>query len=100
MSLAQRLQRVLFAVIGASLVLIALSFGLDYLIFRVRVATGSRPYGTVAVRHYYAVRHKNGKTEFIFDPPRPQPCVQSLFPHGGDLPCWDLAHNPEQRTDI
>jgi hypothetical protein len=100
MRLAQRLRRVLFAVVAAGFVLVALSFALGYVIFRVRVKLGRWPYGTVTVRHYYAVQHKNGKTEFMFDPPQPQTCVQSLFPHDGDLPCWYLARNPEQRTDI
>ena len=57
-------------------------------------------YGSVTVNHYYAVLQKNGKTQFIFDPPQAQTCVHALFPHGGWLPCWYLSRHPEQRTDI
>jgi hypothetical protein len=78
----------------------ALAFGVDWLIFRIRVATNGNAYGSVAVKHYYAVLQKNGKTQFIFDPPQNWNCVHALFPHGGSLPCWYLEKHPDQRTDI
>jgi len=77
----------------------ALAFTLDYAVFRIRMATNRNAYGSVMVRHYYAVLEKNGKTTFTFDPPQPWSCVNSLFPHAGDLPCWYLQRHPEQRTD-
>jgi hypothetical protein len=52
------------------------------------------------VSHYYAVKQKNGKTQFIFDPPAAENCVHALFPHAGCDPCWYLTRHPEQRTDI
>jgi len=72
----------------------------DYAVLRYRTAMNRNPYGSVTVRHYYAVLHKNGKTEFMFDPPAAQTCVHSLFPHGGFSPCWYLSRHTEQRTDI
>lgn len=75
-------------------------FAVDYAIFRVRAATNHNAYGSVIVRHYYAVQQKNGKTEFMFDPPQPWTCVNSLFPHTELFPCWYLWRHPEQRTDI
>lgn len=84
----------------ATLAFGALAFLLDYLVFRIRVATNSNPYGSVTVSRYYAVAQKNGKTQFIFDPPEPETCVHALFPHSGLKPCWYLSRHPEQRTDI
>jgi hypothetical protein len=78
----------------------ALTFLVDYGIFRFRAATNRGAFGSVTVRHYYAVLQKSGKTTFMFDPPQPWTCVNALFPHGGYLPCWYLARHPEQRTDI
>ena len=78
----------------------ALVFVVDYCVFRVRVLTQKNPYGSVVVSHYYAVLQKNGKTQFTFDPPAPENCVNALFPHAGSLPCWYLRRHPEQRTDI
>jgi len=86
----------LLGLVGAG----GLAFGLDYAIFRIRVATNHNAYGSVVVRHYYAVLEKNGKTTFLFDPPQDWPCVNTLFPHAGSMPCWYLKRHPEQRTDI
>jgi len=86
----------ILSVVGAS----ALAFGVDYAVFRVRVVENWNPYGSVMVNHYYAVLQKNGKTQFIFDPPGPQICVNTLFPHGGWVPCWYLSRHTEQRTNI
>jgi len=95
-----RLRRFFYAAIlavGGSGLLV---FGVDYAVFRLRVATNWNPYGSVVVRHYYAVLEKNGKTTYMFDAPQPWPCVNALFPHAGSLPCWYLKRHPEQRTDI
>lgn len=84
------------ALVGVSV----LVYGGDYGIFQVRAATGRNPYGTVTVRRYYAIQQKNGKTQFLFDPPQPQTCIQTLFLHFGYSPCWYLRRHTEQRTDI
>jgi len=73
---------------------------LDYTVFRIRAVSHRNAYGSVTVNHYYAVLQKNGKTQFIFDPPQAETCVNSLFPHEGWQPCWYLKLHPEQRTDI
>ena len=77
-----------------------LMFGADLGLFRVRVTANRNPYGSVVVRRTYAVLQKNGKTQFIFDPPAPENCVNALFPHSGMQPCWYLRRHPEQRTNI
>lgn len=80
--------------------LAALAFAGDYAVLRYRVAAQKNPFGTITVRPYYAVRLKSGKTEFLFQDPRPETCVSSLFPHFGMAPCWYARHHPERRTDI
>ena len=77
-----------------------LTFAIDFGLFRLRVASNRNPYGSVVVSHYYAVQQKNGKTQFIFDPPAPQACVNALYPHAGMQPCWYVQRHPEQRTNI
>jgi|SRR5580704_588814 hypothetical protein len=100
LNLRDRLRRIFVATILAAAAAGALAFGVDYAVFRVRVATNRSPYGSVIVKHYTAIQQKSGKTEFIFDPPQAQPCVNALFPHAESLPCWYLSRHPEQRTDI
>lgn len=82
------------------LLLLGILYAGDYGLLRYRIAAQRDPYGLVTVHRYYAVEKKNGKTEFMFNPPQDEPCVHSLFPHLGMSPCWRLARHPEQRVDI
>jgi hypothetical protein len=59
-----------------------------------------QPFGTVRVQTYYAVPQKNGRTQFLFDPPQQQDCVHSLFPHDGMEPCWYLSSHTQHRVDM
>jgi hypothetical protein len=72
----------------------------DFCALRFRVATHRNPYGTVEVRPYYAVPRKDHKIEFMFDDPRDETCVNSLFPHDGHDPCWYLRRNREKRINL
>jgi hypothetical protein len=100
MNLRQKLRRIFFASLLGLAAVAALIYLSDLALFHVRVASNWNPYGSVTVNHYYAVLQKNGKTQFIFDPPAPETCVHALFPHAGSPPCWYLSRHPEQRTDI
>jgi hypothetical protein len=84
----------------AALVVLVIVYGADYGILQCRIATKRQPYGSIAVEHYTAIAHKDGKAELVFDPTVQKTCVNSLFPHGGNLPCWYLSTHAEQRTDI
>jgi hypothetical protein len=95
-SLKRLLQKLIVSlVLGAAVVYIA-----DYLLLRYRVATNRNPYGAVTVQPYYAVPRKDHKTEFMFDDPQDQTCVNSLFPHFGDSPCWYLSRNKQKRINM
>lgn len=75
-------------------------YAADYLLLRYRVATNRNPYGTVTVQSYYAVPRKDHKTEFLFNDPQDETCVNSLFPHWGDRPCWYLTRNTQKRINM
>ena len=98
--LRERLRRIFLGILLFVLGVAVLTFGVDLGLFRLRVAANRNPYGSVIVSHYYAVLQKNGKTQFMFDPPAPETCVNALFPHSGMQPCWYLRRHPEQRTQI
>jgi hypothetical protein len=100
LSLRERLRQTFLRTVLGVVAVAVLIFLADLGVFRIRVWIHRNPYGSVTVSHYYAVLQKNGKTQFIFDPPQPWPCVNALFPHSGSLPCWYLEKHPEQRTDI
>jgi len=55
---------------------------------------GHRPtFGIVTVRRQLDVPQKNKKTEFYFEPPEDQACVNALLPHFGVKPCWYLSRH-------
>jgi len=99
-TLLRKLRRIFMGFVAAVLLLLGAAFVVDFAVFRIRVAAGWQPYGSVVVHHYYAVAQKANKVQFIFDPPQPWPCTRSVFPHGGNWPCWYLKGHPEQRTDL
>jgi hypothetical protein len=99
-NLREKIRRFVLAVLFSVLGLAVAAFSLDFVVFRIRIAANKNPYGSVTVNHYYAVLLKNGKTQYIFDPPAPDTCVHALFPHAGSLPCWYLSRHPDRRTDI
>ena len=92
----QFLQKTFVAVV----LTIAVVYACDFLLLRFRIATNRQPYGTVTIHPYYAVPQKNHKTEYLFDDPRDERCVHSLFPHVGDSPCWYLSRNKDRRINI
>ena len=100
LNLRDRIRRIFLGIVVFLVGIMILAFAADLGLFRLRVLAHRDPYGSVVVSHFYAVAQKNGKTQFIFDPPGPETCVNALFPHSGMQPCWYLKRHPEQRTDI
>ena len=98
--LPRALKRTFKIAVLALVGLAAAVYGVDYAIFRIRVAGNWNAYGSVIVQPYDAVAQKSGKTEFIFQPPQPQTCIHALLPHAGYSTCWYLTRHPEPRTDI
>jgi len=99
-NLRERLRRIFLGIVVFVVGTAALAYAIDFTVFRIRIATNHNPYGSVTVSHYYAVAQKSGKTQFIFEPPQDESCVNALFPHLQQMPCWYLGRHPEQRTDI
>ena len=94
--IARFLQRGFVAVVLTAAVL----YAGDYLVLRYRIARNQSPFGTVTVRPYYAMPRKDHKVEFLFQDPEDDTCVNALFPHLGDSPCWYLSRNRDKRVDM
>jgi len=75
-------------------------YGGDYLSLRYRFPNHREQFGSVQVTTYYAVPMKNRSTEYMFSPAVSQTCVNSLFPHFGDPPCWYLSRHKRQQIDV
>jgi hypothetical protein len=93
-------RRLLLHTILPSLILLGVVVYLgDFLSLRYQIPKREL-YGSVVVRELYAVKLKNKQTEYMFQPPAPQECVNSLFPHFGDPPCWYLERHTRQQVNV
>ena len=70
----------------ATLAVVILTYVADDLSVRLRIPASRHVLGSVQVRKIYAVKRKNGSTEFLFDDPAAVTCVNSLVPHHGSKP--------------
>jgi hypothetical protein len=94
------LKRILLNVVLSVALAAALVYAGDYLSLRYRFPNQRPQFGSVMVQRSYAVAMKDRKTEYMFDPPAPQACVNSLFPHFGDPPCWYLKRHTRQQITV
>jgi hypothetical protein len=75
----------------------ALAFVIDAALLRYSEHLGHEAFSTVTVHPYYSFPRKDKKIELMFDDPRDQTCVNSLFPHMGYPACWYLRRHPDQQ---
>jgi hypothetical protein len=94
------MKKIITRAVLAVLMFAVLVYVFDYLIWRFRAATNHNAYGNLTVQYYYAIGEKSGKTEYDFQPPQQETCVNSLFPHAGNLPCWYERKHTEKKIAI
>jgi hypothetical protein len=93
------LKRILLIPVFCLLLAGALVYACDYISLRYRIPNNRAQFGSVVVQVTWVIPMKDGKTQYAFDPPAPQDCVNSLFPHFGDLPCWYLNRHKQQQVN-
>jgi hypothetical protein len=71
----------------------------DDLMIRYRMRRSPSAYGQVTVHRLDTIPEKNGRMEYVPEPPVVETCIHSLFPHIGYLPCWYLSRKTEQRVN-
>ncbi|HXM46190.1 MAG TPA: hypothetical protein VN924_33465 [Bryobacteraceae bacterium] len=93
------MRRVLILGLLCPLLAGALVYVGDYVSLRYRIPSNRAQFGSVVVQVTWVIPMKDGKTQYAFDPPAPQECVNSLFPHLGDPPCWYLSRHTKQQVN-
>lgn len=78
---------------------VAVAYVCDTVALTYRLPRNRIQYATVMVQKSYVIPMKDGKTQYSFDPPAPQECVNALFPHNGDPPCWYLSRHTKQQVN-
>ncbi len=99
-TLAARIRHALAVAVALLVAVACLVYGGDYARLRYKMARNQQPLGSVKVQHYYAVKLKDGKLEYYFDPPTTQACSYSLFPQMGYAPCWYLRRKANTGTNL
>jgi hypothetical protein len=57
-------------------------------------------FGSVTVHTYYAVKLKNGRTEYDYAGDHDVSCANSIFPQFGAQPCWYARRHTEEQINI
>lgn len=83
----QRWQQWAVRFVLALVALAVLSYAGDWLLWRMRVARGAG-IGSVQVTRMVVAPLKGSREEYYMDGTEEMPCSHSLFPEGGNQPCW------------
>jgi len=90
------IERWLFRVAVGLAVVLAATYGADWIAFRLQGA----PQSTVTVNRTLVVPLKNNKEEYDYMGTFDEPCSVSLFPQEGLSPCWELRRNTNQNIKL
>ncbi len=94
------MKRVLIIAVLCVLLAGALAYVCDYASLRYRIPNNRAQFGSVMVQRTWIIPMKDIRSQqYVFDPPAPQDCVNSLFPHFGDPPCWYLSRHTKQQIN-
>jgi hypothetical protein len=95
-----KMKRPLQAIAIALLLLLALVYLGDYCSIRYQIPHGRPQFAQVTVTSMYAIHVKNGKIQYEPGDQEIDTCVNSLFPHFGDTPCWYLRRHTDKIINI
>jgi len=70
------------------------AYPVDFAIWKIRVARGGGM-GSVDTYDMVAAEEKGNKEEFFPTGNSTTPCSISLYPQGGNTPCWYLTRHPD-----
>ena len=95
------LQRTLIAIIAV----VAIANAIDYLYVRYRASAQKQgdPFDVITYPHLLAIPQKGNRVEYALDAQSPMesdPCVHSLFPHYGYMPCWYVNRKAQTPTPM
>lgn len=85
------------------LIIVSLVLGIlylaDFLSLRLRIPA-RETFGSVTVHTYYAVKLKNGKTEYDDAGDHDVTCTNSVFSQFGAKPCWYARRHTQEQIAI
>jgi hypothetical protein len=94
-AICQLMKRALIIVV----ILVAVLYAVDFLSLRFGIPARD-PVGSVTVHTFYAVKLKNGKTEYDYYGDHDVSCTNSVFPQYGLKPCWWASRHTNEQIKI
>lgn len=79
---------------------VGVTYAGDYVVLRYRIWKQQNPFAQVMVTEYLAIPLKDGRTQYEFQQPHAQDCVNTLYPHMKTQPCWYLRRHREKRINV
>jgi hypothetical protein len=67
--------------------------------FAVASARGN-PTAQVTIHQYLAIPQKGNKLSYVPADPVTEECIDALFPHNGDKPCWYVKGHTRRQIDM
>ena len=86
--------------LGLAVLFTACLWAADWLRLRHNISSNNNGFGNVVVHRRFEIRLKNRQTEQRVEKPHPEACVNSLFPHYDQTPCWYLARHANDVQDL
>jgi hypothetical protein len=86
------IQRILILLVAVPAVLYLGDFAI--------VKARGNPTESVTIKQYLAIPQKGNKLQYAPADPAVEECVESLFPHDGDRPCWYVNHHKTRQMDM
>jgi phage baseplate assembly protein gpV len=85
--------RVMGRVLLGLTIFVVVVYAIDWAVWKVRVARGGGM-GSVQVSWLQVAELKGGREQFYPDGQGTVACSQSVFPQGGNSPCWYVVKHP------
>ncbi len=86
------LQRILILLVAVP----GVSYLGDFAVVKLR----GTPTANVTIRQYLAIPQKGNKLQYVPGDTVTEECVEALFPHGGDSPCWYANRHKRRQIDM
>jgi hypothetical protein len=82
------------------LILLVAIPGAAYLVDYAVVSLRGNPTANVTIKQFYAIPQKGNKVQYAPADSAVEECVDALFPHSGDRPCWYVNQHTRRQIDM
>jgi hypothetical protein len=86
--------------IQRALVLLVAVPAFAYLADLAVVSVRGNPTANITIKQYYAIPQKGNKMQYAPADSAIEECVDALFPHNGDRPCWYVRGHTRRQLDM